>query len=92
MTIGESGSESQCNTYCFIPFSLDAKYELINYSKLAYAPRRKPYTVDDKTFMLVEKTKSVSLCLEFELLFIEILKKLYCFDFKTRPTCQVFTN
>ena len=36
MTIGESGSESQCNTYCFIPFSLDAKYELINYSKLAY--------------------------------------------------------
>ena len=37
MTIGESGSESQCNTYCFIPLSLDAKYELIiNYSKLAY--------------------------------------------------------
>ena len=37
MTIGESGSESQCNTYCFIPLSLDAKYELIiNDSKLAY--------------------------------------------------------
>ena len=36
MIIGESGSESQCNTYCFIPFSLDVKYELINYSKLAY--------------------------------------------------------
>ena len=37
MTIGEFGSESQCNTYCSIPFSLDAKYELkINYSKLAY--------------------------------------------------------
>ena len=37
MTIGESGAESQCNTYCFILLSLDAKYELIiNYSKLAY--------------------------------------------------------
>ena len=37
MTIGEPGSESPCNTDCFIPLSLDAKYELIiNYSKLAY--------------------------------------------------------
>ena len=37
------------------------------------APRRKAYTVDDKAVMLVPKSKSVFLCLEFEFLFMEIL-------------------